>query len=338
MDSRIKTDVVVIGGGPVGLFSIFQAGMLGMKVNLFDALETLGGQCTALYPKKPIYDIPGHPCIAAEALVKSLIDQAAPFRPVYHLGDMVSELTQERDKWLIKTQSGIECESSVVLIAAGNGSFVPNKPDIKGIDSFELSGSVAYCVKDYSHFDGQVVLIAGGGDSAVDWVNILSGVAKKIFLVHRREKFRCAEESLQKMLKFVDAGIVEICAPYQVYDIMGKGGVVEAVDIASIKEGEVRRLAVDKVLCCFGLKSRLGPIENWGLSVDKGKVMVSYPTCMTNLPGVYAVGDIALYEHKLKLILTGFAEVSFALHDAYAKVFPEKTLRFQYSTTQGVPN
>ncbi len=334
------TDLVIIGGGPVGLFAVFQAGMLGMKAHLFDSLPTLGGQCSSLYPQKPIYDIPGHPKILAKDLIENLLEQAKPFNPVYHTNDQVLEIGRgENQIWKVCSKKGCEIYTKAIVIAAGNGSIGPNRPAIQGLEKLEASGSILYHLDDPQQLRGQNVAIAGGGDSAADWTNLLGNVAKKVYLIHRRENFSCMPCSLEKINELCTEGAVEILAPMQVEGLKESNETLEGAILKDSK-GEKKFLQVDKILFCYGLKMNLGPILEWSIELVKNqsKIKVDPITYQTNLAGVYAVGDIAFYEGKLKLILTGFAEVASALHNAHSYVFPDKVLRFQYSTDVGVPH
>ncbi len=337
LSMMLTTDVVIIGGGPVGLFAIFQAGMLGMKVHLFDTLPKLGGQCSALYPQKPIYDIPGHPKILAQDLIDNLIEQASPFNPVYHADDQVLALEKEEcDLWRVRSSKGCEICTKVVLIVAGNGSFGPNRPALEGLEKFEKNGSVLYSLKELEDMRNKNIVIAGGGDSAADWTNLLGEVANKIYLVHRRQEFGCLPDSLVRIQSLSEKGVVSICVSTQIVGIDGNDDSLQQATLRD-QEGQERIIYVDKALFCYGLKMYLGPILDWGLELCKNRIKVDARTCETNLQGVYAAGDVAFYEGKLKLILTGFSEVAMALHAAHKKVFPDKVLRFQYSTDKGVP-
>lgn len=331
----LSSDVTIIGGGPIGLFSIFQAGMLGMKCHLFDAEEVLGGQCAALYAEKPIYDVPAHPEIKAIDLVKNLLKQAAPFEPVYHTADQVMEISRHDSSWIVRSSKGQNLVSKVILISAGGGALVPNRPPIDGIEEFERTGSIAYKAGDPEQFRGKSVLIAGGGDSAVDWANILCSIARKVFFVHRRDSFRCAPVSLERMKAAAERGEIEMVVPGQISAMNGEGGDLKSVSV-SVSAG-VRELEVEKALLFYGLRTSLGPLESWGLQLRSGRIEVQQETCQTNLEGVYAAGDIVVYPGKLKLILTGFAEAATALHHAYSRVFPGKAMHLQYSTDKGVP-
>lgn len=328
------TDVAIIGGGPVGIFAIFQAGMLGMQCHLFEGMSMIGGQCAALYAQKPIYDIPGHPEIRAIDLIENLIKQAAPFRPVYHSSNQIISLEDKEGQWLLESSSGLKLLAKVVLITAGGGALVPNKLD--GTEEFEPTGSVAYKVDSIEDYRDKDVLIAGGGDSAADWTNALCGIAGKVYFVHRREKFRCAPSSLEKIVDACAKGLVEMVCPAQISRIEGRAGLVKNVWVR-LQDKSERCIAVTKLLLFYGLKTTLGPIEQWGLMLKGGRITVDQSTCQTNLPGVYAAGDIAFYPGKLRLILSGFAETATALHHAYCRVFPGKVMHLQYSTDKGLP-
>jgi thioredoxin reductase (NADPH) len=331
-----KTDVAIIGAGPVGLFAVFECGMLRMRCAVFDALDAPGGQLTALYPEKPIYDIPGYPRIDAAVLVEKLAAQAAPFRPVYHLGRPVTTLAATGDGgFRLSTQAGTAVEARAVLIAAGVGAFGPNRPPLAGIDAYE-GGAVRYLVTRRDDFRGKRVVIAGGGDSAVDWALSLAEIAARVMVVHRREKFRCAPESAARMKALAEAGRIEIVAPFQLDALEGDGRTLAAVIVKSL-DGAVRRLEADFLLPFFGLAMTLGPIATWGLNLERNHIAVDPATCETSIPGIHAAGDIVTYRGKLKLILTGFAEAAQAAHAIYPRVHPGEALHFEYSTTRGVP-
>ncbi len=330
-----KTDVAVIGAGPVGLFAVFECGMLDMRCRVVDALDTAGGQCAALYPEKPIYDIPGYPRIGAGELVERLKEQAAPFEPVYHLGRQVTGLDKTGGGFALTAGAGERIEARAVLIAAGVGAFGPNRPPIKGIETYE-GGAVRYLVTRREDFRGKRVAIAGGGDSAVDWALSLAEIAAKVTVVHRRGKFRSAPESARKLKELVDAGRIELVTPYQLAALEGDGTRLAAVIVKSM-DGAVRRLEADFLLPFFGLAMTLGPIAEWGLNLERNRIAIDPATSETSIPGVYAAGDIAEYQGKLKLILTGFAEAAQAAHAMYARVHPGQALHFEYSTTKGVP-
>ena len=328
------TDIVIIGAGPVGLFAVFEAGMLKMRCHVVDTLDFVGGQCTALYPEKPIYDIPGYPAIDAQELVGKLEEQAAAFDPMYHLGQQVVKVSQAGDDWKVVTSVGNEITCKAIVIAAGCGAFGPNRPPLEGIEAYEGT-SVFYMVGKREEFRGKKIVIAGGGDSAVDWVLSLSEVAEKIYMVHRRDKFRAAPESVAKMRALAESGNVEMVVPYQLHGLEGSGDQLSAVVVQSM-DGEERALEADVLLPFFGLSMELGPIAEWGLTLDKKLIAVEPATCATSADGIYAVGDIVTYPGKLKLILCGFSEAAMAMHAIYPRVHPGEALHFEYSTSKGV--
>lgn len=329
------TDAVVIGAGPVGLFTVFQLGMLRIKCHVVDVLDAVGGQCTALYPEKPIFDVPAHPSILAGDLIEKLEAQAAPFRAHHHLGQQVTTLArQENGRWRVETDKGTKIDCAVVIIAAGVGAFGPNRPPLDGIKDYEGT-SIFYFVKSREAFRGKKVVIAGGGDSAVDWAISLSELAE-VKVVHRRAKFRCAPESAARLHELADQGKIELVVPYQLAGLDGADGKLSSVIVADL-DGTQRSLDADVLLPFFGLATNLGPINDWGLDMDKHTIQVDQATSATNEAGIYAVGDICTYPHKLKLILTGFAEASQAAHHAFGIVHPDEALHFEHSTTTGVP-
>jgi len=335
-EPEFSTDIAVIGAGPVGLFAVFEAGMLDMRCTVIDALEMAGGQCSALYPEKPIYDIPGQPRISAEALVARLTEQAAPFKPQYLLGQQVSELKPQPDSgFVLATSAGARIAAKAVLIAAGCGAFGPNRPPLERLEEFE-GRSVFYLVRRREDFRGKRVVIAGGGDSAVDWALSLAEVAASIMLVHRRPRFRAAPESERRLHELAKTGRIELVVPYQLAALEGEGGKLTAVVAASL-DGGTRRLEADVLLPFYGLAMSLGPIADWGLNLDRDLITIDPATCQTSVPGIFAVGDIVTYPGKLKLILTGFSEAAMAAHAMYPLVHPDRALHFEYSTTKGLP-
>ncbi len=331
-----STDVVIIGAGPVGLFAVFECGMLKMRCHVVDALETTGGQCAALYPEKPIYDIPGYPRIDAAELIRRLEEQIAPFHPVHHLGQQVEALTPSENSWVVTTTAGTRIAAKAVIIAAGVGAFGPNRPPLPGIEQYE-GRSVFYLVKQREDFRGKRIVIAGGGDSAVDWTLSLAEVAAKLYVIHRRPKFRAAPESVARMDALTRDGKIDTVVPYQLARLEGSDGRLSAVVVATLDGKEERRLEADVLLPFFGLAMNLGPIAEWGLDLDHKHIKVDPATGATSRPGIFAIGDIAAYPGKLKLILSGFAEAAMAAHAIHPLVHPGEALHFEYSTTSGVP-
>ncbi|MEZ5691885.1 MAG: NAD(P)/FAD-dependent oxidoreductase [Rickettsiales bacterium] len=332
---NFETDIVIIGAGPVGLFAIFEAGMLKLRCHVVDALDIAGGQCSALYPEKPIYDIPAHPTILAQELIDKLQAQAAPFNPVYHLGQTVDKVQKTGNGWSIVTSKNTTINCKAIIIAAGCGAFGPNRPPLANIEEYE-GNSVFYLVKKREDFRDKKVVIAGGGDSAVDWAISLSELTEKLYIVHRRAKFRCAPESADKLKQLADSGKIEMVVPYQLDSLEGNEGKLSSV-IVSTLEGEKRALEADILLPFFGLSMELGAIANWGLNIENKHIKVTLPHMETSEQGIFAIGDIATYEGKLKLILSGFAEAAQAVHAARALIYPDEILHFEYSTTSGVP-
>ena len=328
-------DVAIIGAGPVGLFAVFECGMLEIGCRVFDALPAPGGQCAALYPEKPIYDIPGYPRIGAAELVERLIEQASPFAPVLHLGQAVSGLTATAQGFVVENAAGVRVAARAVVIAAGAGAFGPNRPPLAGIEAFEEK-SVFYLVRRREDFRGRRVVIAGGGDSAVDWAVSLAEVAERVIVVHRRARFRAAPQSAARLQALAEEGRIELIIPYQLHALEGVDGQLSAVIVADL-EGRTRRLAADCLLPFFGLATDLGPLATWQLQLDHNRISVDPATCATSRPGIFAIGDIAHYPGKLKLILSGFAEAALAAHAIHPLVHPGEALHFEYSTMKGVP-
>lgn len=335
MTSKIhETDIIIIGAGPIGLFSIFEAGMLKMKCHVVDTLDFIGGQCSALYPEKPIYDIPAHPAILAQDLIKNLEEQAKPFDPVYHLGQRVDKLEQLEDKsFEITTSKNTKIRAKAIIIAAGCGAFGPNRPPIANIEEFE-GKSVFYMVRARKDFADKNVVIAGGGDSAVDWAISLQEVAKKVTVIHRRAKFRCAPESAARLKELADSGKIEMAIPYQLDDLEGKNGELKNVVVKDF-DGNIKKIEADVLLPFYGLSMELGPISNWGLNLEKNHINVDVSTMETSVKGIFAIGDIITYKNKLKLILNGFAEGATACHNIYPIIYPDVPFHFEYSTSKG---
>ena len=331
------TDVAIIGAGPVGLFAVFELGMLKIRCHVIDSLDSPGGQCAALYPEKPIYDIPGYPRIQAAELVEKLREQAAPFDPVYHLGQRVERIEPGAEgRWILETSSGRRIDAGAVLIAAGGGAFGPNRPPLEGIRDYE-GKSVFYSIYRREDFRGKRIVIAGGGDSAVDWALSLAELASQIHVVHRRAKFRAAPDSVSRLQELASKGeVVRLVVPYQLQALEGSDGKLEAVVVRKLS-GEDRRLEADILLPFFGLSMNLGPIAAWGLNLDRNQIAVDPETCMTSAKGIFAIGDVNAYPGKLKLILCGFSEAAMAAHAIHALMHPDQPLHWEYSTTKGVP-
>jgi thioredoxin reductase (NADPH) len=329
------TDVAIIGAGPVGLFAVFECGMLDMRCHVFDALDMAGGQCAALYPEKPIYDIPGYPRIDAADLVDKLGEQAAPFAPVYHLGGAVTGLGEGPEGFVVETADGDRVAARAVIVAAGAGAFGPNRPPLDGIAAYE-GKSVFYLVRRREDFRGRRVVIAGGGDSAVDWAISLAEVAARVMVVHRRPRFRAAPQSAARLQRLADSGAIDLVIPYQLHALDGARGELSAVVVADL-DGNAKRLEADRLLPFFGLATDLGPLAEWGLVLDRNRIAVDPATCASSRPGIFAIGDIGAYPGKLKLILSGFSEAAMAAHAIHPLVHPGEALHFEYSTTKGLP-
>jgi len=339
-NTPIRTDVAIIGAGPVGLFAIFQCGMMKMSCAVIDALDEVGGQLSALYPEKPIYDIPGHPSILAGDLITQLESQAAPFSPAYHMGQQVTAMVQGSDgRWTLATSKGVVMDAGAVIIAAGVGAFGPNRPPLDGIEDFEGLGAglgVNYLVKRREDYRDKKVIIAGGGDSAVDWAISLAELAASVQVIHRRPKFRAAPESVQRLEALVEQKRVELVVPYQLSGLQGSKDKLDAVVVTNL-DGESRTLEADVLLPFFGLSQNIGPIAEWGLGLEHNHITVDPSTMNTGLPGVFGAGDIITYPGKLKLILMGFSEASQAAHHARDYVHPDEAYHFEHSTSIGAP-
>ncbi len=333
---QISTDVAIIGAGPTGMFAVFECGMLKISCVLIDTLEELGGQCVALYPEKPIYDIPAHPAIEGAALIAQLEQQISPFKPVTLLGQQVLTLSGQKGDFTLTTSAGKTVKAKAVILAAGAGAFGPNRPPLDNLSAFEATGAVRYYVKRREDLRNKRVVIAGGGDSAVDWALALQGIAASISVVHRRAKFRAAPESTAQLDVLAEEGKVEMVIPYQLDALHGADGHLTSVEVADLDGGK-KHLHADVLLPFFGLAMELGPIAEWGLDLAQHHVKVTPSTLETSTPGIFAIGDIATYPGKLKLILQGFAEAAMAAHAIHPIVYPDKALHFEYSTSKGVP-
>ena len=324
----IKTDVVIIGAGPTGLFCAHQLGIIGLKCEIVDNLDKIGGQCIELYPDKPIYDIPAVPECTGEELTKNLIKQIKPFNFNFHLNDRVQELTNENDNWIVKTTSGKKFKTPNVVIAGGVGSFEPRKFPTKSAEKFDGT-SVLYSIKDKTIFKDKSVAIFGGGDSALDWAIELSNTSK-VSLIHRRDEFRGAPASVQKIKELSEKNIINLYTKYSIKDVKGNGS-LEEVEIKS-EEGESKILKADYVLGFFGLIMQLGPIAEWGLNLDKKAIPVNTENFETNKKGIFAIGDICTYPGKLKLILSGFHEGALAARGCFKYARPNEKYRFEFTT------
>lgn len=326
----IVTDAVIVGAGPVGLFAVFELGLLGLSAHLVDALDKVGGQCAELYPEKPIFDIPAWPRITGQELTDRLMEQAAPFNPVFHMGQQAQALSQLPDgTWRLETSAGTVFHTANVVIAAGAGAFTPRRPPIAGIDAYEGT-SVFYAVRDRSRFVGKDLVIAGGGDSALDWALALHEEAASVTLLHRRDDFRAAPDSVEKMRRLVAEGKMSLVIG-QPSGLEGHDGHLHGV-LVTTSDGP-QRLRADALLAFFGLKPQLGPIAEWGLNLNASTVVVDTEKFETTVPGIFAIGDINHYPGKLKLILSGFHEAALMAQEAFRRARPSERLVFRYTTS-----
>ena len=330
----IKTDILIIGGGPTGLFTVFEAGLLKMKCHILDSLTQPGGQCIELYPKKPIYDIPGYPEIIAGDLIENLLEQIKPFDPSYTLGETALNLDKDNDgSFKVTTDKGTEISAKIIAIAGGLGTFTPRKPNISNITDYEDKG-ILYMIKDPNEFDNKTVVIAGGGDSALDWSIHLSKIAKKVILIHRRNEFRGANDSVASVQKLKDLGKIDVITPAQVSKLNGKNK-LESIIVEM--DGNKNEIKTDYFIPLFGLVPKLGPIKDWGLNIENNAIKVNNSLdYQTNIDGIYAIGDVNTYPGKLKLILSGFHEAAVMCHSAYSKLNPDKKNILKYTTVSGI--
>ncbi len=329
--SIIETDAVIIGAGPCGLFTVFEMGLLDMKCHLIDILDRPGGQCAELYPEKPIYDIPAYPTITGQELTDRLMEQIEPFDPVFHFQQMAEKLEKlDNGKWRLTTDIGTVFDATCIIIAAGGGSFVPKKPPIPNIDAFE-GQSVFYAVRQMNQFKDKDIVIVGGGDSALDWSLNLQPIAKKITLIHRRDSFRAAPDSVTKMRELVDKGAMTFQLG-QVKNLIGDNGQLNAIEIQD-QDKNLKTLECDTLLPFFGLTMKLGPIADFGLNLDQNLIPVDTEKFETSHSGIFAVGDINTYPGKLKLILSGFHESALMARQAFKYCRPDAKLRFEYTTS-----
>ena len=329
----IKTDILIIGAGPTGLFTVFEAGLLKLKCHLIDALPQPGGQCSELYPKKPIYDIPGFPEILAGDLTRNLLEQGKQFEPGFTLGERAETIERQDDgSFIVTTNKGTKHHAPIIAIAGGLGSFEPRKPKIERIEQYEDKG-VAYFIKDPEIYRDKKVVIAGGGDSALDWSIFLADVASEVTLIHRRNEFRGALDSVEKVQELKLLNKINIITPAEVTALHGEKN-IEAITVA--KDGEEAVLNTDYFIPLFGLSPKLGPIGNWGLEIEKNAIKVDTLDYQTNIPGIFAIGDVNTYEGKLKLILCGFHEATLMCQSAYKILNPGKKFVLKYTTVSGI--
>lgn len=332
----ITTDILIIGAGPTGLFAVFEAGLLKLKCHLIDALPQPGGQCSEIYPKKPIYDIPAFPEILAGDLVDNLMKQIEPFQPGFTLGERAETIEKLADgQFLVTTNKGTEHKAPIVAIAGGLGSFEPRKPKLDRLPEFEDKG-IEYIIRDPEIYRNKRVVIAGGGDSALDWSIFLSDVASSVTLVHRRNEFRGALDSVEKVQELKNAGKIDLITPAEITALHGEERLT-AVSFKNSSDSSEQTLELDHFIPLFGLSPKLGPIANWGLEIEKNAIKVNNSLdYQTNIPGIYAIGDVNTYPGKLKLILCGFHEATLMCQSAYSKIYPDKRYVMKYTTVGGV--
>jgi thioredoxin reductase (NADPH) len=329
----ITTDICIIGAGPVGLFAVFEAGLLKLRCHVVDYLPQVGGQLSEIYPKKPIYDIPGFPSILAQELIDNLMKQIEPFKPTFTLGERVESFEKQTDgTFLLYTHLGTQIHAKAVCIAAGLGCFEPRKPEVANIEEFEDRG-INYIIRDPEIYRNKKVILAGGGDSALDWTIYLADVAADVTLIHRTSSFRAAPDSVSKLMKLSEQGKVKLMLNTEINALSGNGK-LNAVQLKS-PEGLIT-VQTDYLIPLFGLSPKLGPIEHWGLNLDKNAIEVNTKDFGTNIPGVFAIGDINTYPGKLKLILCGFHEAALMSHGAFKYIYPEKKYTMKYTTVQGI--
>ena len=329
----IKTDIIIIGAGPTGLFTVFEAGLLGLKCHIIDSLVKPGGQCSEIYPNKPIYDIPAYPEIMAVDLIHKLLDQIKPFNPGYTMGESAVELKKIDGEFIITTSKNTKIKGKVVAIAGGLGNFEPRKPNLENIDKYEENGLV-YKIINKDDFQDKNVIISGGGDSALDWTLELSKIAKKVTLIHRRNEFRGAVESVKQIQKLKDKNIVDVITPAQLVAINGRDK-VESIDL-KVNE-EIVTIETDFIIPLYGLIPKMNIFKNWGLNIEKNAISVNNALdYSTNIKGIYAIGDINYYPGKLKLILSGFHEAAVMCHSAYNYINPDKKNILKYTTVSGI--
>ncbi len=332
----IKTDILIIGAGPTGLFAVFEAGLLQLKCHLIDALPQVGGQCSEIYPKKPIYDIPGFPEVLAGQLTDNLMAQIKPFQPGFTLGERAETIKKLEDgTFVVTTNKGTEHHAPIIAIAGGLGSFEPRKPLLENLEKYEDNG-INYFIKDPEVYRDKKVVIAGGGDSALDWSVFLADVSSEVSLVHRRNEFRGALDSVEKVQKLKNQGKIDLITPGEIISLKGQDQ-LEAVTIRKSENADEELvLETDYFIPLFGLSPKLGPIADWGLEIEKNAIKVDTFDYSTNIPGIYAIGDVNTYPGKLKLILCGFHEATLMCQSAYQRIYPDKKYVMKYTTVGGI--
>jgi thioredoxin reductase (NADPH) len=331
----IETDIIIIGAGPVGLFTVFEAGLLKLRCHIIDVLPQVGGQLTEIYPKKPIYDIPGFPEVLAGDLIDNLMQQIAPFKPGFTLGEKaISIETTNENGFIVTTESGLQHKAPNIAIAGGLGVFEPRKPPIPNLGIFEKKG-VDYMIHDPEKYRNKKVVIAGGGDSALDWTIYLKDIASEVTLVHRSGEFRGHLDSVQKIMDMAERKELSLLTYAEITEIKGDP-IVNAVGAKIKGVDELKWIETDYFLPLFGLSPKLGPIADWGLNIDKNAILVNTEDYSTNIPGIYAIGDINTYKGKLKLILCGFHESTLMVQSAFKRIYPDKNLVLKYTTVNGV--
>lgn len=336
MSASIQTDIAIIGAGPVGLFAVFEAGLLKMRCHLIDYLPQAGGQLSEIYPKKPIYDIPGYPTVLAQELVDNLVKQAEPFNPGYTFGERIETLEKRHEQdFLLVTNLGTTIEAKAVVIAGGLGCFEPRKPEVEGLTKFENGKGVNYMILDPEQYRNKKLVIAGGGDSALDWAIFLSDVCSELTLVHRSESFRGAPDSVDKVLQLAGQGKINLHLNTNLTSVTGNGK-LNSVSLINTKSSEEILVDTDYLVPLFGLSPKLGPLENWGLNISKNAIEVNTDDYSTNISGVWAIGDINTYKNKLKLILCGFHEAALMSHSVYQYINPGVKYTMKYTTVNGI--
>lgn len=332
----IQTDIAIIGAGPVGLFAIFEAGLLKMRCHLIDYLPQVGGQLSEIYPKKPIYDIPGFPSVGAQELVDNLMEQAKPFHPTFTLGERVEALERRGTAdFVLTTNLGTKIEAKAIVIAGGLGVFEPRKPAVAGLEQFENGKGVNYMVLDPEKFRNQRVVLAGGGDSALDWTIFLADVASELTLVHRSESFRGAPDSVSKVMELAEKKRINLVLNTNLTSVSGNGR-LESITMENSKTKDISVVETDHLIPLFGLSPKLGPIEKWGLNIEKNAIVVNTEDYSTGVEGIWAIGDINTYTNKLKLILCGFHEAALMSHSVYKYINPGVKYTMKYTTVNGV--